>query len=153
MSSAPRVDIDLADFKRDPYPAFARLRSNHPIAHVPQLGSTLFTRRDDIFVCEKNIDVFSSHQPAGLMNKLMGHNMMRKDGGAHLAERKVIFHSVSPKTVAGHWRAQFQAHADQVLDGLAGGGSALRPRGRRCSWRCRRSSPATTHPCPGSACW
>ena len=47
---------------------------------MPQLGSTLFTRRDDIFVCEKNIDVFSSHQPGGLMNKLMGHNMMRKDG-------------------------------------------------------------------------
>jgi cytochrome P450 len=124
MSSAPRVDIDLADFKRDPYPAFARLRSNHPIAHVPQLGSTLFTRRDDIFVCEKNIDVFSSHQPAGLMNKLMGHNMMRKDGGAHLSERKTIFPAISPKTVAGHWRAQFQAHADRVLDGLAGAGSA-----------------------------
>ena len=58
------------------------------------------------------------------MNKLMGHNMMRKDGEAHLAERKVIFPSVSPKTVAGHWRAQFQAHADRVLDELQGAGRA-----------------------------
>ena len=124
MSTAPSFDIDLVDFKRDPYPTFARLRSTCPIAYVPQLGSTLFTRRDDIFVCEKNIDVFSSHQPGGLMNKLMGHNMMRKDGGAHLAERKVIFPSVSPKTVAGHWRAQFQAHADRVLDALQGAGRA-----------------------------
>ena len=31
--------------------------------------------------------MFSSHQPAGLMNTLMGHNMMRKDGEAHMAER------------------------------------------------------------------
>ena len=58
---------------------------------MPQLGSTLLCSRDDIFVSEKQIDVFSSHQPEGLMNKLMGHNMMRKDGDAHMAERKAIF--------------------------------------------------------------
>ena len=40
------------------------------LAFVPQLGSTVFTRRDDIFTQEKRIDVFSSHQPAGLMNTL-----------------------------------------------------------------------------------
>jgi cytochrome P450 len=124
MSSAPSFDVDLVEFARDPYPTFVRLRSDAPIAYVPQLGSTLFTRRDDIFVCEKNIEVFSSHQPNGLMNRLMGHNMMRKDGGAHLAERKVIFPSVSPKTVAGYWRAHFQAHADRIIDGLAGCGHA-----------------------------
>ena len=54
---------------------------------MPQLGSTVFTRRDDIFTQEKRIEVFSSHQPGGLMNVLMGHNMMRKDGAAHMCER------------------------------------------------------------------
>ena len=83
MGNAPHFDIDPAEFWRDPYPALARLRAEAPIAFVPQLGSTLFTRRDDIFVSEKIIDVFSSHQPSGLMNRLMGHNMMRKDGDAH----------------------------------------------------------------------
>ena len=119
MSTAPRFDIDLQEFWADPYPAFARMRARAPIAYVPQLGSTLFTRRDDIFVYEKMIDVFSSHQPNGLMNKLMGHNMMRKDGDAHLSERSVVFPSLSPRTVKEHWRAQFQAHADRVLDELA----------------------------------
>ena len=122
MSTAPRFDIDPAAFWRDPYPALARLRTEAPIAYVPQLGSTLFTRRDDIFVSEKIIDVFSSHQPNGLMNKLMGHNMMRKDGDAHMAERRTIFPSVSPKTVKAHWSAQFQAHADRLLDELAPAG-------------------------------
>jgi len=118
MSTAPRVDVDLKAFWDDPYPALAQLRREAPIAFVPQLGSTLFTKRDDIFVYEKQIDVFSSHQPAGLMNRLMGHNMMRKDGDAHMAERRVIFPTISPRTVKEHWTAQFQAHADRILEAL-----------------------------------
>jgi cytochrome P450 len=124
MSTAPHFDIDVAAFWRDPYPALARMRREAPIAFVPQLGSTLLTRRDDIFVSEKRIDVFSSDQPAGLMTKLMGHNMMRKDGAAHMAERTIFFPAVSPKAVRAHWRAEFQAHADRILDGLVPTGAA-----------------------------
>jgi cytochrome P450 len=118
MSTAPRVNVDLKAFWDDPYPMLARLRKEAPVAFVPQLNSTLFTSRDDIFICEKQIDVFSSHQPEGLMNKLMGHNMMRKDGEAHMAERRVVFPSISPRTVKEHWLKQFQAHADRALDQL-----------------------------------
>jgi cytochrome P450 len=96
----------------------ARFREEAPIVFVPQLGSTLLCSRDDIFVSEKQIDVFSSHQPQGLMNKLMGHNMMRKDGDAHMNERKAIFPAISPKTVKSHWNEKFQAHADRILDAL-----------------------------------
>jgi cytochrome P450 len=119
MSTAPHFDIDIGDFWADPYPALARMRREAPIAFVPQLGSTLFTRRDDIFVSEKRIDVFSSDQPAGLMTRLMGHNMMRKDGDAHMAERSIFFPAVSPRAVRAHWRAEFQAHADRILGAIA----------------------------------
>jgi cytochrome P450 len=115
MSTAPHVDIDMAAFWDNPYPTLAMLRRDAPIAFVPQLRGTVFSRRDDIAVSEKQIDVFSSHQPDGLMNKLMGHNMMRKDGGAHMAERKAIFPAISPKTVKVHWTALFQAHADRII--------------------------------------
>ena len=124
MSTAPHFPIDVQDFWRDPYPALAEMRREAPIAFVPQLGSTLLTRRDDIFVSEKRIDVFSSDQPAGLMVKLMGHNMMRKDGDAHMAERSIFFPAVSPKAVRAHWREAFQSHADRILDGLSGAGRA-----------------------------
>ena len=124
VSSAPHVDIDVNAFWHDPYPILAALRRNAPIAYVPQLGATLFTARDDIFISEKQIDIFSSHQPDGLMNKLMGHNMMRKDGDAHTAERNTIFPAVSPRTVKTHWTTQFQAHADRILDELASSGHA-----------------------------
>jgi cytochrome P450 len=118
MSTAPRIDIDVAAFWHDPYPALARMRRDAPIAFVPQLGSTLLCSREDIFVSEKQIDVFSSHQPDGLMNKLMGHNMMRKDGQAHLSERQAIFPAVSPRTVKAHWTGQFKAHAARIIDAL-----------------------------------
>lgn len=124
MSTAPHFDIDPGEFWRDPYPTLARMRAEAPIAYVPQLGSVVLTRRDDITVSEKQIDVFSSHQPDGLMNKLMGHNLMRKDGEDHLAERKAIFPSVSPRTVRDVWREKFQAHTDRILDGLAPQGAA-----------------------------
>ena len=124
MSSAPHFDIDVAAFWADPYPDLARMRRQAPIAFVPQLGSTVFTRRDDIFTQEKRTDVFSSHQPAGLMNTLMGHNMMRKDGEAHMAERAAMFPAVSPRTVRDSWSRQFQAHADRILEELAPAGSA-----------------------------
>ena len=101
------------------------MRREAPIAFVPQLGSTLLTRRDDIFVSEKRIDVFSSDQPAGLMVKLMGHNMMRKDGDAHMAERSIFFPAVSPKAVRAHWREEFQTHADRILDGLEPEGAPI----------------------------
>ena len=52
-----------------------------------------------IFINAKKVDVFSSKQPEGLMTKLMGENMMRKDGKDHLHERRIISPSVSPKTV------------------------------------------------------
>src|SRR6266702_6911825 len=102
----------------------AKLRKEAPIAFVPQLGSTLLTSRDDISISEKQIDVFSSHQPAGLMNRLMGHNMMRKDGEAHMSERAAMFPAVSPRTVRDTWLTKFKAHAARILEGLAPRGEA-----------------------------
>ena len=124
MPSPPIFDIALDEFYADPYPSYARMRREAPICFVPQLGSVLLTRRDDIFVCEKNIEVFSSEQPQGLMNRLMGHNMMRKDGEAHLAERRMAFPALSPKTAVNHWRDLFAAHAEKLLADLVERGSA-----------------------------
>ena len=118
MSSAPVVEIDLNDFWADPYPTLSRLRAETPIAFVPQLNATLFARREDIFASEKNIGVFSSQQPNGLMNKIMGMNLMRKDGQAHKVERKAILPSMSPQAVKAHWFHIFSEIADRLLDEL-----------------------------------
>lgn len=120
MSDAPIYEIDPQEFWHDPYPDLARMRAEMPICYVPQLSATLITRRDEIFVNEKKTDIFSSDQPGGLMTVLMGQNMMRKDGEAHMSERKAIFPTVSPKTVKNVWLEQFRASTEKVLEGLAG---------------------------------
>ena len=119
MSSAPRYDIDPAAFRADPYPDLAAMRRAAPVAFVPQLGATLFTRRGDIHAQEKQIDIFSSWQPRGLMSVLMGENMMRKDGEAHQAERRITFPAFSPRTVRDVWAARFREATEAVLDDLA----------------------------------
>ena len=124
MSNAPHVDIDPAAFWRNPYPALAAMRREHPIAYVPQLGATLFTRRAHIVELEKLTEVFSSHQPQGLMNRLMGHNMMRKDGAEHISERKLMLAALGPQPVRAHWEAIFRADTQRVLDELAPRGQA-----------------------------
>ena len=124
MSDAPVCDIDVNAFRTDPYPVLERMRHDAPIAHVPQLGATLISRRDDIFVCEKNVAVFSSDQPEGLMTRLMGQNMMRKDGAAHMAERQVFFPAVSPRAVRDIWKAQFEACARDIVEALRPAGEA-----------------------------
>ncbi len=124
MTNAPHFDIDAEKFWRDPYPDLARMRASAPIAYVPQLGATLITTRDDISACEKNVQVFSSDQPGGLMNVLMGQNMMRRDGADHQAERKVYYPAIAPSAVREVWAAQFEGHAERILSALAPAGHA-----------------------------
>ena len=90
-------NINYSDFTYNPYPVFAELRNSAPISFVPELDAILLTKHSDIFICEKNISVFSSVQPDGLMTKLMGQNMMRKDGEDHKA--CLLYTSPSPRDV------------------------------------------------------
>ena len=118
MEDKPIHNIDISNFKRNPYPDLKEMRALNPICFVPQVKATMICDRDSIYECEKNIDVFSSVQPEGLMTVLMGQNMMRKDGEDHLNERKTIFKSISPKTSRDHWREKFEAIADNIVNNI-----------------------------------
>ena len=119
MSNAPVTHIDPAAFTADPYPVLAKMRVERPISFVPELGATLITRRADIHREEKRVSVFSSVQPGGLMEKIMGLNMMRRDGDPHMAERRALFPALSPRTVANHWAPMFRQIVSDQLDLLA----------------------------------
>ncbi|MGI9419878.1 MAG: cytochrome P450 [Geminicoccaceae bacterium] len=124
MTRAPHFEIDMAALSRDPYPIFAAMRRDAPIAYVPALDGVMLTRRDDVVAAERHIELFSSHQPAGLMNRLMGQNLMRKDGEAHKAERRAIYPALSPKAVSASWEAIFEQAADHLLDRMEPKGKA-----------------------------
>ena len=115
---APIYNIDLNEFWINPYPDLKIIRNELPICFVPELGATLITKRQDIFDNEKKVKIFSSIQPEGLMQKLMGQNLMRKDGDAHINERKAIFPSISPKTTKTIWKEEFLKIAERILKKL-----------------------------------
>ena len=115
---APIYNIDLNQFWINPYPDLKVIRNELPICFVPELGATLITKRQDIFNNEKKVEIFSSIQPNGLMQKLMGQNLMRKDGDIHLHERKAIFPSISPKTTKAIWKEEFLKIAERILKKL-----------------------------------
>jgi len=117
--SMPRFDIDHAAFHADPYPILAEMRETTPIAYVPQLDAVLLTRRQDVSTCEKNIAVFSSVQPEGLLSQIMGETFMRKDGPPHMAERKMAFPAFSGRTIRAHWTEKFRTETAGVIAGLA----------------------------------
>ena len=119
MSDAPVIHIDPAGFASDPYPTLAGMRRDAPISFVPELGATLLTKRALIHREEKRIETFSSVQPGGLMEKIMGLNMMRQDGAGHMAERKAVFPALSPRTVLQHWAPEFERIVAARLDALA----------------------------------
>ncbi len=123
MSSAPVINVDPVAFWQDPYPILAEMRDSAPICYVPEIGATLITRRDDIHTCEKNVSVFSSDQPGGLMNVLMGRNMMRKDGEEHRKERFVYYPTISPRKVEQIWAGLFVELTNTILDRFAPSGS------------------------------
>ena len=112
MSDAPQYEIDVQVFWHDPYPDLLAMPA---IAFVPQLGATLINGHNDIATCEKNVSVFSSYQPNGLMSLLMGENMMRKDGEKHMVERRANYPCFSPGTVKQVWRSQFQQLTENRL--------------------------------------
>ena len=80
MSNAPIHEINMSEVTADPYDDLMKLREGTGAAFVPQMNAILFCRRETNYREEKRIDLFSSRQPGGLMVKLMGENMLRKDG-------------------------------------------------------------------------
>lgn len=122
MSSAPIANLDLAALEHDPYPTYARLQQESPVAYVPELNSVMMVRRSDIFAVEKMTEHLSVYQPDSMMTRLMGENMMRKDGEAHAAERKAIFPAVSPRTVKNVWLDRFKEIVTSTLDDIEANG-------------------------------
>ena len=118
MSNAPVHEINMSEFTADPYDDLMKIREGTGAAFVPQMNATLFCRRETIYREEKRIDLFSSRQPEGLMVKLMGENMLRKDGEDHAADRKATFPSYSPRTVRDHWTNRFKQSVNGVLENL-----------------------------------
>ncbi|MET9501964.1 cytochrome P450 [Streptomyces sp. NPDC006622] len=121
---APVVELDLAELRRDPYPAYAELRRTAPLAWVPSVGRHLLTRYDDIVHAEKLPEVFSSREEGSLLLRTVGPNMLREDDPGHRRLRAAAEPPTRPRQVRDQWAAAFERTAHELLDRIAGRGGA-----------------------------
>ncbi|WP_155060356.1 cytochrome P450 [Streptomyces blattellae] len=121
---APVVDFDLAQLRRDPYPAYAELRRTAPLAWVPSVGRHLLTRYGDIVHAEKLPEVFSSREQGSLLLRTVGPNLLREDGAEHRLLRAGAEPPTRPRQVRDLWADAFEKNAHDLLERIAGRGEA-----------------------------
>lgn len=109
-------DVAFEALMDDPYPAFHRMQDLASVVFVPAANLHLVTRTKDIQAVEDNPAVFSSSNPISLMNKIMGHSLMRKDFEEHARERKAIGASFQQKVIKSHWGPRAAAIADELIE-------------------------------------
>ncbi|MFC7703684.1 cytochrome P450 [Plastorhodobacter daqingensis] len=117
-------DVTLDQLFADPYPIYARLRREAPVAWLPAARINLVTRFDDIMAIERDHDAFPANDPRSLQIKAMGHSLMRKDGADHARERKTLEPSFRPGTVKNYWRPRFTAICNGLIDEIGPRGEA-----------------------------
>lgn len=121
---APVVELDLAELRDDPYPAYAELRRTAPLAWVPAVGRHLLTRYEDIVHAEKLPEVFSSREEGSLLLRTVGPNLLREDDPEHRRLRAAAEPPTRPRQVRDLWAGTFERNAHQLLDQISGRGEA-----------------------------
>ncbi|NHN39898.1 cytochrome P450 [Pseudomaricurvus alcaniphilus] len=123
--SVPVIDdITLADLYENPYPIYARLRREAPIAWIPAANIHLVTRFDTIKHIDTTPAEFPANDPRSLQIRAMGHTMMRKDGDAHRAERSVFNKALTPDVIKNHWAPRFAHIVNGLINDLKDKGEA-----------------------------
>ena len=94
-------DIDLAELERDPYPVYARLRREAPIAYVPAIDEWLVTRWDDCNAIAERTDAFMGGHP--IDDVFFGpYNILRMEGEDHTNMRVGIDARLRPRVVKSY---------------------------------------------------
>ena len=121
----PSFDFATPEFRRDPYPFYARLRREMPIIrlHQGRRGESFYlSRYDDVMALIKDVDRFGNdkrsagHKVSWLESKLsmgMADSMVMKDGGDHRRLRTLAHKAFTPMRVAA-----LEQRIVQLADGL-----------------------------------
>jgi cytochrome P450 len=82
------ASLTLEELKRDPYPAYRRLREREPISWAPALGMWLATRYDDVRAILLDADRFTTVSADSLIQRTFGEQMLTAEGDRHRRYRR-----------------------------------------------------------------
>jgi cytochrome P450 len=112
--------VDVAALAANPYPTYARLRAESPVAWVPQLNKFLVTNYAGCHTVEQDQEIFSANVSGATMTRAIGARpMLRKDDPEHSADRAPVNPVLRPKSIKEVWGPVFARNADTYLEAIA----------------------------------
>jgi cytochrome P450 len=121
--SPPTVEwIDPGQLMVDPYPTYARLREEAPVAFVPFLGMYLAAGYDDCRLIESDTDRFSADRATPTRRAIGRASLIDTDDPEHAAVRAPINPGLRPKAVKANFTEVFEKNARHYIDRLAEAG-------------------------------
>ncbi|SCY08882.1 cytochrome P450 [Paracoccus tibetensis] len=123
MALAPLdTEITLDQLTLDPYPIYRRLRAEAPVLRVASARRTFLTKAALTKLVKDDPILFSSDDPNTPMKPAFrAHTLMRKDGDAHLAERRAINPALTPKRINSDWGPLYEQLAADYIGRLPRG--------------------------------
>jgi cytochrome P450 len=117
-------DITVEALDRDPYPIYARLRREAPVAWVPAANVWFVTRWQDVEFVSKNTKLFTAEVPSSPVERSMGKpTILTSDGEIHDQLRCGFDSKYKPRAVADYIDGLANPIIEDYLDRIA-------PRGR-----------------------
>ena len=112
--------VDVAELASDPYPTYARLRAESPVAWVPQLNKFLVTNYAGCHTVEQDQEIFSANVSGATMTRAIGAQpMLRKDDPEHSVDRAPVNPVLRPKSIKEVWGPVFERNAETYLENVA----------------------------------
>ena len=112
--------ITVEQLEADPYPIYARLRAEQPVAWVPAVNCWLVTRAEDVEIVTTRTELFTAEAPDAPVDLAFGgRTLMTMDGEDHLELRRTLDAKFRPRKVAEYIDELVtpiaQAHLDRLL--------------------------------------
>jgi cytochrome P450 len=124
MSATFAETITVEALEQDPYPIYARLRREPP-TFVPAVNVWMLTRWADVELAGSRPDLFTAHTPSSPVELTFGSpTVLTCDGEVHKELRSSIDPKFRPREVDGYVDALIEPIARDLLDRIAGSGSA-----------------------------
>jgi cytochrome P450 len=124
-TAAPEVALDPLAMFADPYPTYATLRREAPVAWSPTFGRFMVSRYQDVIQVSRDWETFTAHEEGASENRVVGETLMTFDGEEnHLRLRRMLEGPLKPRAVREHWEPVFRANTTALLDEIADRGHA-----------------------------
>lgn len=109
--------ITVADLERDPYPVYARLRAEEPVAWVPAVNLWLVTRAQDVETVTTKPELFRAQVDGSPLDRSFGGpTILTVDGEQHLDLRRSLDAKYRPRVVASYIDELVHPIAQRHLD-------------------------------------